>query len=137
MTGFNTRKETPEPPRADNRSQGKTTTRKPGAFKSVATGKFLTTESALKTIPFILFLAGLGMIYIANNFYTERTIRATNRMKKELKELRFEYIASKSQYSDSTKQSKVARKLAEMGIKEAVAPPEKIFVKESELQYPR
>lgn len=137
MTSFNTRKTTPAEPKPQAQAPRKPAKKKAGTFKNVATGKFLTTETTLRTIPFILFLAGLGMIYIANNFYTERTIRATNQMKKELKELRFEYIATKSQYSDSTKQSKVARRLAEMGIREAVTPPEKIFIKESELEYPR
>lgn len=135
MIGFNKKKPEPKKPAPPAEPKPKKT-KKSGAFKNLATGKFLTTESTLKSVPFILFLAGLGMVYIANNFYTERTIRQTNHLKKELKELRFEYIATKSQYSDSTKQSKVARRLSEMGIHEAVRPPEKIFVKESELKYP-
>lgn len=136
MISFNTRKPEPEKAIPSTAIPKPKVKRRTGIFKSMATGKFLATESTIKSVPFFLFLAIIGMLYIGNNFYTERTIRKANHLKKELKELRFEYIATKSQYSDSTKQSKVARRLAEMGIQEAIKPPEKIFVKESELTYP-
>lgn len=135
MLGFN-KKKGPSAPAASVSTPEKKRSR-PDVFKNMASGKFLTNDSTLKLVPFFLFLALLGMLYIANNHYYERTVRNTNHIKKELKELRFEYIATKSQYSDSTKQSKVARRLAEMGIQEAVRPPEKIFVSESELTYPK
>jgi len=135
MLGFNKKKTPPPTVAADSTPKKKTS--RPDVFKNMASGKFLMNESTIKSVPFILFLALLGMLYIANNHYYERTVRSTNHIKKELKELRFEYIATKSQYSDSTKQSKVARRLAELGIHEAVRPPEKIFVSERELTYPK
>ncbi len=136
MIGFNTRKPESEKAAPSTTRTKPKAKKRTGIFKNMATGKFLATESTIKSVPFFLFLATIGMLYIGNNFYTERTIRKSNHLKKELKELRFEYIATKSQYSDSTKQSKVARRLAEMGIQEAVRPPEKIFVKQRELTYP-
>jgi hypothetical protein len=75
-----------------------------------------------------LFLALLGIIYISNIYYAEKKIRETNELRKELKELRYEYITGKTQLEDRRKQSEIARKIEEQGIKELTVPPGKVIV---------
>jgi hypothetical protein len=96
---------------------------------SVLTGAFLSKEKAVKALPFIFFLTLVTLLYIANGYYAEGQIRKQNKLTNELKELRSEFIISKSELSDLSKQSEVAKRLETLGVKESVEPPRKIVVK--------
>jgi hypothetical protein len=97
----------------------------------VINGNFLTNKNSLKQAPFVLFLTVVALFYIANSYYAERKIRQINKINNELKELRSEYITSKSKLMFVSKQSEVAKTAEEMGlpIKESTTPPGKIIVK--------
>jgi hypothetical protein len=92
-------------------------------------GTFLTRNGFLKLVPLILFISLLGIIYIANNYWAIKNYREINLLKKELKELRFEHITTKSDFMYKSKQSEVARKLDSLGIKESTIPPQKFIIK--------
>ncbi len=96
------------------------------ALSSVFSGTFLTNESTLKHVPFILFLAFIAILYIANGYQADDKIREVNKITNELKELRSEYISTKSDLMFVSKQSEVAKAAEPMGIKEPVVPPMKI-----------
>ncbi len=93
-------------------------------------GGFLTKERTIKHLPFLLFLAFLAIIYIGNSYYAEKNIRKIEKLQKEVKELRYEYITNKSKLMQSSRQSMVAKSLENKGIKESTVPPNKIFVEE-------
>ena len=95
---------------------------------SVLTGAFLSKERTIRALPFIFFLTFITLCYIANGYYAESQIRKANSLTKELKELHSEYIISKSELSDMSKQSEVAKRIESQGIKESVEPPRKIMV---------
>lgn len=96
-------------------------------IQSFLGGSFLTRESTSRNLPFLLFIAGLAIIYIANSFYAEKNIRQVEKLQKQLKEIRYEYITIKSDLMQNNRQSKVAGNLAGKGIKESTVPPKKIF----------
>lgn len=96
---------------------------------SVFSGTFLTKDQSIKQLPFFLFLALLAICYISNGNYAIKKIRALNKVSDELKELRSEYIISKSELMFISKQSEVAKATLALGIKESVVPPKKIVVK--------
>lgn len=98
-------------------------------------GNILTREEVLKHLPFLLFLAGLCLVYIANGYFAEGAIRNIDKVGNQLKELRSEYITTKSDLMFESKQSQVAKALAEkqLGLTESVLPPEKIVVAAKEL----
>lgn len=96
------------------------------ALSSVFSGTFLTNESTLKHVPFLLFLALIAILYIANGYQADDKIREVNRITNELKELRSEYISTKSDLMFVSKQSEVAKSVEAMGLKEPIAPPMKI-----------
>jgi len=104
--------------------------RKERVVLDVINGNFLTNEGALKQIPFILFLVFVAIIYISNTYYAEKILRKTNNVNNEIKELRSEYITTKSDLMFISKQSEVARVAEEMkiGIKESVVAPKKIVI---------
>ena len=108
--------------------------KKSGVVKSLTTvfsGTFLSNESTLKHIPFILFLSAIAILYIANGYWADDKIRQVNRITTQLKELRSEYISTKSDLMFISKQSEVAKSVEKLGLKEPVVPPMKIVVNDS------
>lgn len=116
-------------------SSPKKSARKERPVLDVINGNFLTNEAAVKQIPFILFLVLVAIIYISNTYYAEKILRKTNAVNNEIKELRSEYITSKSDLMFISKQSEVARAAADMkiGIKESVVAPKKIVIEKGEV----
>ena len=100
------------------------------AVNSFLSGTFLTKANVIKSLPLILFIAALIVIYIWNNYWADKKVREISKIKKELKELRSEHITTRSELMFSSKQSEIARRLDTTGIKESVVPPQKIFIKE-------
>jgi Bacteriodetes cell division protein (FtsL-like) len=102
-------------------------------LSSVFSGTFLTNESTLKHLPFILFLTLIAIFYIANGYYADDKIREVNKVSNQLKELRSEYISTKSELMFASKQSEVAKAAEQLGLKEPLIPPIKIEVDSLEL----
>lgn len=83
----------------------------------------------VRYIPYILFVAGLGIFYIGNIHYAEKTVRKVNRLKTEVDDLRSEYTTLRANYDFASKQSEVARRVTELGLQESSSPPYKIVLK--------
>lgn len=100
--------------------------RKRGLGIAHATRKFLggekIAEGTFKLFPFVLFISFLAFIYIANNYYAERKVRKINAIQKELKEIKYEHISTKSKLMQLSKQSQIAKKIEQTGIKESTEP---------------
>jgi len=101
-------------------------------FKSLLTGSFLSKELVVESLPFIFFLTFLGICYIANGYQAEKVIRQLYKTNNSLKELRSEYITTKSDLMIISKQSQVATSTADMGLKELTSPPKKIVLTQAE-----
>ena len=101
-------------------------------LKSILTGSFLTKEQLVGSLPFVFFLTFLGICYIANGYQAEKVVRRLYNTNNEVKELRSEYITTKSELMVVSKQSQVARATSVMGLKELTSPPKKIIITESE-----
>lgn len=87
-------------------------------------------EGTFRLFPYVLFLAFLAFIYIANNYYAERKVRKISKLQKELKEIKYEHISTKSKLMQLSKQSQIAKKLEGSGIKESTEPVKIIRIKE-------
>lgn len=86
-------------------------------------GNFLSDDRAVQHIPFVLFLGLIAILYIANGYYADDKIREENKLKNDIKELRTQYISTKSDLMFESKQSQVAKAVAGMGLKESVVAP--------------
>lgn len=113
------------------------TARLPRAFISILNGSFLTRENVLGNMSFILFCAGLMIIYIAYGYHTERIVRELDHTDGELKELRSEYITVRSQLEKTEQQSQVASGIGALGLKESRVPPVKISIEKDKLENTR
>ena len=85
-----------------------------------------------KYLPHTLFLTAIGIFYIGNNHWAEKTIRKIDKMRVEVEELRADYTSLKADYMFASKQSEVARKVNEIGLKESYTPPNKLVIDKSE-----
>lgn len=83
-------------------------------------------------LPKILFIMLLGLIYISNTHYAEKTTRAIDRVQTEVEDLRADYTTLKSDVMYASKQSEVARRVRDMGLKESLRPPTKVVVDSDE-----
>jgi hypothetical protein len=86
-------------------------------------GSFLSDDRAVQHVPFVLFLGLIAILYIANGYYADDKIREENKTKNEIKELRTQYISSKSDLMFESKQSQVAKAVLPLGLKEPVVAP--------------
>ena len=89
---------------------------------------FIKKENLLQIMPFIFFLTFLAIIYIANSYMSEKTLRKINTVNKELKTLRSEHLSLKSELSFKSKQSAVASAVSPFGINESIEAPKKIII---------
>ncbi|NVO20066.1 MAG: hypothetical protein HXX13_10220 [Bacteroidetes bacterium] len=96
----------------------------------VLDGTFLSRDYVIRQLPFLLVITLIGLIYIFNSNYTDKTIIQISRTKNELEELRFNYINTKSKLMQGTRQSELVHRLEARGVKESMVPPRKIIIPE-------
>jgi hypothetical protein len=96
-------------------------------FHNIIIGDVFSRDSFFKTIPYLGYLTLLALVYISNTYYAEKTFRQIEKIKIELKELRFQYISSKSELMYYGKQTEIAKRVLTAGLKETKIPPYKIF----------
>ncbi|OCX51486.1 hypothetical protein BEL04_15785 [Mucilaginibacter sp. PPCGB 2223] len=92
----------------------------------------VTTESATRALPFMLYLALLAMIYIANKHLAEKNVRLIDKLGKEVKELNFDFKSTKADLAYKTTLTEVAKRVDTLGIKESLTPPQKLTVEEDD-----
>ena len=79
-------------------------------------------------LPKILFVMMLGLLYISNTHNAEKTVRKIDQVQSDVEDLRADYTTLKSDLMFASKQSEVARKVKNFGLKESLNPPTKVVV---------
>jgi hypothetical protein len=97
-------------------------------FTVLLTDGVISKEAASEMMPFIIFIAFLGMVYIGNRHFTEKNIRNIDKLNKEVKEMRWDYKTLKADLMLRSTQTEVAKKVDTLGLKEPVEPPKKLMV---------
>jgi hypothetical protein len=92
--------------------------------------RLFDAEAATRALPFILFLALLGMIYIGNRHLAEKNIRDIDKIGKEVKELSWDYKITKADLAFKSTLSEVAKRADSLGLKESTVPPQKLKAEE-------
>lgn len=83
-------------------------------------------------LPYVLFFVAMGIFYIGNSHYADKTTRKIDKLHQEVEDLRADYTTLKSEYMFASKQSEVAKKVKKLGLKESQKPPFKIVVEKGE-----
>ncbi len=103
-------------------------------FKSIMGGGILASEKVIKQLPFVGFLAVLGLLLIANRYWTEKTIRKMELVRDSLREYKSESVIHETELMYINRPSEVAKKVIERKIDliEPVEPARRIKVKKIE-----
>lgn len=99
-------------------------------FTKILANGFITTDEATRALPFVLYLAFLGMVYIANRHLAEKNIRDIAKLTKEVHELNWEYKVTQADLAYKSTLSEVAKRVDTLGIKESLQPAQKIAIQE-------
>jgi len=87
----------------------------------------------VKFMPYIIYITLVGIFYIGNTHYAEKTSRKINKLQNEVEELRADYTTLKANFMKDSKQSEVAEKVKRLGLEESIVPPYKIDVNAEEV----
>ncbi len=101
-------------------------------FTQFFTEGVMDKYTATQMLPFIIFIAFLGMVYIGNRHFAEKNIRSIDKLGREVKELSWDFKTLKADLMLKSTQTEVAKLADTLGLKEPVAPPMKIVVENDE-----
>ncbi len=90
------------------------------------------SQLPVKHLPKVAFTVLLGVFYVWNNHYAERTVREIDKLEDEVEDLRANVTTLEANYMYSSKQSEVAKKVKALGLEESMEPPAKIIVEGNE-----
>ena len=103
-----------------------------GIEKKLKLESYFEEGFPVQYVPKIMFVMILGLLYIGNTHYAEKTVRKINNVQSEVEDLRADYTTLKSDLMFSSKQSEVAKKVKQYGLEESLTPPNKIVVEKGE-----
>lgn len=108
---------------------------KSNPIAALLSGRLLTQDAVIRHLPFLLFVAFIGLVYIANGYLAEASVRNINLTQQEIKELRSEQISMKSELNNTIIESELMKIIQErnMGLDESYDPPKKIILESSQL----
>jgi len=101
-----------------------------GILRGMIDGTLLTRKSVIKQLPFVFFLAFLGLMYISNRYHAESLRTRIEYLREETGDLRSKAIFISSELMKLSRQTEVAEELDQksLDLKESVEPPKKIVV---------
>lgn len=88
-----------------------------------------TTNLVFGNLRFIMFLGGLTLVYITNALQAERQMHQIQHMEKEIKELKWEYMAIKRDVLYRSMQSQMDGNVESLGLNLSPNGPKVIEVK--------
>ena len=92
--------------------------------------KKFTAEAATRALPFLLFIALLGMIYIANRNFAEKNIRDIDKIGRQVNELSWQYKSVKARLAFKSTLTEVIKKVDTLGLKQPGTPPQVLTAEE-------
>jgi type II secretory pathway component PulL len=95
---------------------------------NVLKGRFLIEEDALKNWMFILFLTFLALMMISSSHRVDRKVQIIAKLTKKKKELRSQFVATRSDLMKLKMESTVVAKLENKGLFVSEEPPVKIKI---------
>lgn len=94
----------------------------------VLKGNFLIKEDSFKNWRFILFIVALMLLMIASSHSSDKKVMEIAQLNKEIKELRAEFVDTRSISMKMRLESTIRSKVGELGLKPSETPPNVIRV---------
>ena len=97
-------------------------------LQNILKGKFLVDEDAKKNWGLIIFLTVLALLMITSSHQIDKKVQKIAQLNKQKRELRSQYVATKSDLMKLKMESSISKRLEENGLFVSQAPPIKIKV---------
>lgn len=91
-------------------------------------GKFLISEDAFKNWRIIIFVVILLLFMISRSHSTDKKVLKIAKLNKEIRELKAEFVDTRTKVMRLELESSVQRKVAERGLLPSENPPKKIKI---------
>ena len=91
----------------------------------------MASKLVYKNLPFVYFLAGLGMIYIANAHYAEKNVRSMQTMQRVIEEQRWKSMTVQAELKQKSLRSEVERMVKPIGLVAGVEAPRLMSIKKT------
>ncbi|MBO4906193.1 MAG: hypothetical protein J5486_04030 [Bacteroidaceae bacterium] len=98
------------------------------SFNGFITGEFLSKESILSKLTYILLLAAMAAFYITNRYYSEQEEVEINHLSKELVHQRTLTLVQFTRLTGMSRQSQLEQKLRSMGDSTLIVPRKPPFI---------
>ncbi len=95
---------------------------------NILKGKFLVDEDAKKNWGFIIFLTVLALLMISSSHQIDKKVQLIAELNSNKRELRSQFVATKSDLMKLKMESSISKKLEENGLFISQTPPQKIKV---------
>ena len=105
-------------------------------LRDLLSGEVLTREGVLANVPYLVFVAGLFVAYVALGYQFERIEREKQKTLRRVKELNAEFKSLEAQFETQLQQSQVERAVAPLGLEQSLKPPFIIEVEPLENEVP-
>ncbi|KOH42501.1 FtsL-like putative cell division protein [Sunxiuqinia dokdonensis] len=118
---------------AKDNTSGKSKNRRNG-LKSFLGGSLLASEKVMRQMPFVFFVAFLGILMISNRYWSEKTIRRMEAVQDSIKELRAESVTWETELMKMNRPSEIVEKVKSSGLdlQEASEPARKLKVEKAD-----
>lgn len=101
-------------------------------FFAFLTGEMIQQINLKKTVPLLIYIAGLALIIIGNTYYGQKQVGKIEILQKDIKQLKFKHTVTKSSLMELTKQSTLEKKLSDQGLQITKEPPRKIIINQDQ-----
>lgn len=95
-------------------------------------GDWISMQSIADNMTFVVFAAFLVFATMAYRNYCYKQVYKLDRMGKEIRELKWEYMSTKAEHMYDSKQTQVAKLVSDQEIKQLDVPPIKIVYDKNE-----
>ena len=98
------------------------------SIRSLFDGKLIGSILIIDQLPFIMFLAFWGVVYIGNRYHAENIARQTESLSAQVKDLRAQSLITSRDLMQLSREQEVLRLIRArgLGLQEPVRPPYKI-----------
>ncbi|HKK10837.1 MAG TPA: FtsL-like putative cell division protein [Bacteroidales bacterium] len=97
-------------------------------LKDFVTGKVIQELDVQKTTQVLVLVAFFAFLIIANTYHGQKQVSKIENLKKELKELKFQYTVTKAGLIKIRKRSSLEKALETRGLVSSKRPPQKIEI---------
>jgi hypothetical protein len=91
--------------------------------EATSPGKGLSTKKVDRYLRLVIFLAIIGLVYIANAHYAERQVQKREALKKEVKRLKDRYYMKEADLDAGVRYSELVKMTDSLGLKKLTEPP--------------